>query len=84
MKIKRKLISGGILLICSVFAVMTGAHISQKVSDNTIPVSVGQSEETPVIILDAGTAAQLKLVFYRALIILSALYLCPAPYTERI
>ncbi len=54
MKIKRKLISGGILLICSVFAVMAGAHISQKASDNTIPVSVGQSEETPVIILDAG------------------------------
>jgi len=54
MKIKRKLISGGILSICSVFAVMTGAHISQKVSDNTIPVSVGQYEETPVIILDAG------------------------------
>lgn len=54
MKIKRKLISGGILSICSVFAVMAGAHISQKASDNAIPVSVGQFEETPVIILDAG------------------------------
>ena len=28
MKIKRELISGGILPICSVFAVMAGAHIS--------------------------------------------------------
>ena len=56
-KTKRKLISGGIVAICGVFAVAACSHISQKASDSVIPVSAGQFEETPIIILDAGHGA---------------------------
>ena len=75
MKINRELISGGILLICSVFAVMAGTHISQKASDNTIPHQSDSLRKLLSLSSMQDTAAQLKLVFYRALIILSALYL---------
>lgn len=51
-KITYKIISGSILLGCTIFGLTALNHINND-SDST-PVSIISYDETPVIILDAG------------------------------
>lgn len=53
-KIKRKLISSGIVAVCAVTAAAAGSRIYEKSPDETIMTSASRFEATPVIVLDAG------------------------------
>ena len=56
-KIRRKIISGGVLAFCAVFTVTAGARISGKVKNEAVTVSAAVNDTPPVIVLDAGHGA---------------------------
>ena len=50
---KRKIIAGAVFFACGVIAIAGGSAIAKKA--DSIPVSaIGLTDETPVIVLDAG------------------------------
>ncbi len=53
-KVNRKILVGTLFFACSIFAIGGAAVLSDKISENAVPASVIQEQETPVIILDAG------------------------------
>ena len=53
-KIHRKIISGGILIVCAAAAMGALSHLSRKAENSAVPASAPYSEEPPVIIIDAG------------------------------
>lgn len=54
-KVKRKIISGAVLLGCILFATGAFVKINEKIENGAVPVSLNSYEtEKPVIVLDAG------------------------------
>ena len=56
-KIQRKLIAGSIAVLSATAAAAGILSVSGKADIETVSVSAGRFEETPVIILDAGHGA---------------------------
>lgn len=53
-KTKRKIISGVILIGCTLFALGTVAKLGKNEDNGAIPTSVDYEAEKPIIVLDAG------------------------------
>lgn len=53
-KVNRKILVGTLFFGCSIAAIGGAAVLSDKISENAVPVSLIAEQELPVIILDAG------------------------------
>lgn len=53
-KTKRKIISGVILIGCTLFTLGVMAKLGKNRENGAIPVSVDYETEKPIIVLDAG------------------------------
>lgn len=53
-KIKHKIFFGAVFFSCSIIAIGGAAVLSDKISENAVPVSLVSEQKLPVIVLDAG------------------------------
>lgn len=53
-KTKRKIISGVIMIGCTLFTLGIVSRLGKNVEKGAIPVSVDYATEKPIIVLDAG------------------------------
>ena len=54
-RVHRKIVSGALLCGCALFTLYGASRVAEKSEKGALPVSLsGESEELPVIVLDAG------------------------------